>query len=64
VDGFFDIPTPLNVIFQNIASSVAKISERNTRAAKELKIFKSRLTWLIMKNGFDEIIKIVEIPNF
>ena len=52
------------MIFQNIVSQIQDSEERNIRAVKEVKIFTSRLTWLILKNNLNDFIKVVEIPNF
>ena len=61
---YFDLPTTVNVIFQNVITSRSDFQERSVLFQSEMNIFKSRLSWLIYSRNQEKYIKLVDIPNF
>jgi len=62
VDVLYDIPTTLNVLYKNLVEQTDQ-AKREEQAHAELNAFKSRLSWLLLRYGLDQIVKLVEFGH-
>ena len=59
VDLLYDIPTALFAIYQKVFNEHKDPKARKEAADYELQVFMSRLTWLLVRYGLDEFVKVL-----
>ena len=59
VNLIYDIPTTLHVIYRKVFEDHNDNEAREAAAEQELSVFKSRLTWLLLRYGLDKYVKVI-----